>query len=251
MKYWIRRTFTLFALIAATAIAITGVSFAAPAAPLPVPLQPLGIGLTSPILLISPSAGAEVSYNSKFAWESELQPDKYVLKFKLADGTITKYTVPMELCTLGGTCTVKVDATGVLDVVKDGEPIKWRVIATNGDEKIKSPALTFIANTVSMPELLQPLNGGQLTPPGELVWDADIANAKYILIVRDMEGALIIKRVIPYTACGEVCTYNPFTGVLEMQTQYVWFVKARGFNGDKAKSGKLSFTTTTWPVTLK
>jgi hypothetical protein len=242
MKHWIRRTFTLSALIATTAV-----SFAAPAQPLPVPPEAVGARAISVIQLILPESGTEMSYPNKLVWETELEPDKYVLKFKMADGATAKYNVPMEQCTLEGICSVKLGDTGVLDNAKDGDIIKWRVIATNDGEKYKSYALTFIANTVDAPELINPANGAQLDVDEDLTWDNSPANAKYTLIVRDMEGALIIKRTILSTSCAAVCSYDPFAGhVLAQQTPYQWLVKARGFNGDKVKSGKQSFTTGSW-----
>ena len=241
MKHWIRRTFTLFALVVSVAI-----SYAAPDAPLPVPPKPPVVIAEVPIKVVLPEAGAVMSYPYKFVWESELQPDKYVLKFKRADGTITKYTVPMEQCTPEGICSVKAADTGVLDTAKDGGVIMWRVIATHGDEKTKTDAATFIANTVDTPELVHPANTTQLEVDEELSWEHSSANETYTLIVRDMEGALIIKRPVPTTACElGVCTYDPIP-VLAQQTAYTWLVKAKGFNGDKAKSLKQNFTTGSW-----
>jgi hypothetical protein len=141
----------------------------------------------------------------------------------------------------------------VLDTAKDGDAIKWRVVAKHGDETTKSAAMTFIANTVDAPELINPANGGQLDVDEDLSWTNSPANAKYTLIVRDGEtGETVIKRNIPAGSCAAVCIYDPFVGyILAQQTEYLWFVKARGFNGDKAKSAKQSFTTGSWAVAMK
>ena len=246
MKHWIRRTFTLSALIATMAV-----SFAASAQPLPLP-QPPAAGLTSVIEVILPESGAEATYYSSFVWGSELPQDSYVLRFKFADGTTAKYSVPMEACAPDGTCAVELADTGVLNTVSDNDVITWRVIAKHGDEKTKSAKATFIANTVSTPELINAVGGVQLSADEELSWTANAANERYILIIREAEtGALALKRNIAAEFCElGVCVYDPIPG-LAQQTDYIWFVKAKGYTGDKAKSAKQTFTTGSWAVAMK
>lgn len=247
MKYWIRRTFTLSALIATTAIGYTAM-----AQPLPPP-KPPAAALAISIELVAPSANEDSDREDVFVWQMEPQPDNFVIKFKLANGKKAKYVVPMGQCDPTGTCSVTLADTGILDKAKDGDPIKWRVISTLGGEKVTSANRTFVANTVSAPKLINAINGDQLELDEELIWYNADANAKYTLIVRDTAtGETVIKRMLPATFCGEVCEYNPFSGgVLKMFTAYTWLVKAKGFNGEKAKSGKAQFVTGGWAVALK
>lgn len=247
MKHWIRRTFTLSALIVTTAIGYT-----ATAQPLPPP-KPPAAALAIPIVLLDPWDGENADRGDMLIWQMEPEPDKFVIKFKLANGQKTKYVVPMDQCAPTGTCSVKLADTGILDNARDGDPIKWRVIAVHGGEKVKSENRTFIANTVSVPNLINAINGDQLQHDEELVWYNAQSNAEYTLIVRDMaNGENVIKRTLSADVCNEVCTYNPFsTDMLRQQTSYIWFVKAKGYTGEKAKSAKQTFTTSGWAVVMK
>src|SRR5690606_11206046 len=119
-----------------------------------------------------PEKRTDATRKHQFVWQSELQPDKYVLKFKLASGETARYIVPLFHCAADGICSVTLADTGILDKARDGDAIKWHVIAKLDGKKVKSAVRTFIANTVSAPILLQPLNGAQITPPKELEWDS-------------------------------------------------------------------------------
>lgn len=244
MKHWVRRTFTLSALVVMTTI-----GFAATAQPLPVPPQPPAAELTVPIEVNSPEAGAEVSAQHKFMWQSELQPDKYMLKFKRPNGTILKYTVPAESCTIAGICSVKLEETGILNKVKDGAVIKWRVIAVQGGIKTRTSAMPLTVNTVDKPTLLNTIGGDMHGVDKDLTWTASYANSRYVLIIRNATtGELVLKRPVLSEHCTpSVCSFNPILS-LDHYTAYSWFVKAKGYNGDKVKSATEFFVTGAWAM---
>jgi hypothetical protein len=246
MKIWIRRTFTLLALSVTATLGLV-----AQADPLPAPDAPAsGPRIAPAVELLSPPNGVTVTYDTVFTWSHTGAPDKYRLKLLIVEtGKRLTVKVPLENCGGAGFCTMTADDAALFEQVKDGFTVKWRVIATYGTEKSKSGTRSITVDTVSAPESLMPGDGTLLVPIDKLSWNAHSANRSYTLIVKDAEtNATVIKLLVPASECKATCVVNPFNGSLKQQTQYKWFVRAQGFNGDKAKSPKQSFTTSSWAV---
>ncbi len=76
-----------------------------------------------------------------------------------------------------------------------------------------------------------------------LSWDTAIANDRYTVIVKRLSTSeLVAKYHILDSACAVTCSFDPeILTDLVPGAQYRWFVKARGLNGDTAKSAKQNF----------
>jgi hypothetical protein len=234
MKKWIRSIVTLSTLTAAMTVGL-----ATHAEPLPVPSEPQVVVLVPPVMLLSPPNGVEGTYNTVFTWSHNDEATSYKLKVKLLEtGQTLSSTVDPASCNGAGFCTRTADAIDLFDHVEDGDTAEWWVIVKYGDAKAKSSRRTLVINSVSAPSDLSPSYGGWLTPSGALAWNDAFENMTYTLIVKHAEtGALVHKSTIHAYACGPICEVNPFEGMaFPNEEAFEWRVKAKGYNGDKAKT---------------
>jgi hypothetical protein len=242
-NYPIRRIALLAALMAG---ALTGMT--AQADPLPAPAEPKGGGGHEgppPVVLLMPAADANVTYDTLFAWKNPETPNKYILRLLIvATGETVKFNVPLDACADGGACGVAAGATPLFDHVKDGAVIQWRVIAKYDDGTSKSAKRLLRADTVNAPETLFPADDAMLLPVHNLTWNHSDANESYVVTIIDVEtGELTAKFTVLHGDCGATCAISPQITAQNQQQEYRWFVKAKGFNGNKAKSAKQMFTT--------
>jgi hypothetical protein len=145
----------------------------------------------------------------------------------------------------GADCVVPFYESTLHSAVRDGQTVKWHVTAVYGTQKVKSPLRTLTADTVNAPTALAPINGTVLAS-GELVnWNHSPANRSYTLIVKHVaSGTTVIKESLLSGECVIYCGKDPYElADLQGGAEYKWFVKATGFNGNKAKSAKYTFTT--------
>jgi hypothetical protein len=230
-------------LTALSALALTGAVVSAD--PLPVPNVPKVVPVPAPL---SPPNGVTANiYNTVFTWSHVGTPDKYILKLIILEtGKVISVNVPLANCNEAGFCTMAAsNVPALFDQVKDGDTIKWRAFAKFGVTKVKGTARTLIVDTVNAPTNLLPANGVALLPVHNLSWTNHNTNQSYVLMVKNAEtGALISKQMLPHEACAATCSVSATSlGTLPTGSSLTWFVKAVGFNGDKAKSAKQTLFT--------
>lgn len=235
----IHRAITLLVLILVASLGI------AHAEPLPAPAAPKDgpVVIIPPVNLLSPPAGVTVTAVSGLTWSNAVLPQKYIIKFVIVEtGQTLRFNVPLASCG-AGFCVLPISSTPLFDHVSDGDMFTWRVIAKHAFGSTKSAANMNIADTVSTPDSLLPVHGSTLQPVHDLTWDHDLANASYRLIVTHIAtGERVIKHKMLAAACAATCSADVFEMTAFVENHgYQWFVKAKGFNGDKAKSAKQTF----------
>jgi hypothetical protein len=199
--------------------------------------------LPQPVFLISPAEGATVRYDDSFVW-SHGGADKYILKFTIVEtGQKLKHAINGTSCGIDE-CSISMYKTPLFNTVHDGQTVKWRVVAKYGTEKIKSVVRTLTADMVNAP-MTSPVNGAVIGSGDELTWTNHPVNQSYTLIIKHVaSGETVIKESMLAGECLWLCSIDPHSlADLQDGAQYKWFVKATGFNGDKAKSAKHTFTT--------
>lgn len=242
MNKCIRRFFTLFALTAALAV-----SLVAHADPLPAPRPSAGGGGAVPVVpqitKIAPAAGLTATYATKLVWSNEVTPQKYILKFLFNGGEVFKFNVPLAYCVEDGNCTIAIGETPLFDLLADGDDVQWRVIGNFGSDKSKSTKWVFYADTVNAPASLTPGHGSNLYSGEDLIWNHSFTNASYTLIVTHIgSGERVVKHKVFAVSCAATCSADAFGLYSYIENHgYRWFVKARGYNGDVAKSATQNF----------
>lgn len=226
----IRRILTLAVLMVAATLSLAARADAPP---------PL-----APVFINGPADGATVSYETLFDW-TDTGANKYFLKFTVVEtGETFKHTLNGISCGITD-CEVAYENTPLYGAVADGQTVTWRVVAKYGASKVKSAPRTLTANTVVEPLFFLPASNSVVDLDEVLIWGADPINYRYTLIVKDLyTGVRVIKYFILDSACALTCAVNPHAlGDLDAGTQYRWFIKAEGQNGDIAKSAKQIFVT--------
>jgi hypothetical protein len=199
--------------------------------------------IPQPVFLISPGDGETVAYDDAFTW-SHGGADKYTLKFTIVEtGQNLKYKINGASCGIDE-CGVTLYKTPLFNAVKDGQFVKWRVIAKYGTQKVKSVVRTLTADMVNAP-VTTPVNGAVIGNGDALSWTNHPVNQSYTVIVRHVaSGDVVIKETMLAGECIWLCSINPHAlAELQSGAQFKWFVRAKGFNGNKAKSAKQTFTT--------
>ena len=236
----------IVAMTALSAVALTGAVVSAD--PVPVPNVPkLTIGYPVPSLLSPPDGVTANMYNTVFTWSHGSTPDKYILKVTVVStGETFSANAPLATCSGAGFCTLAAsDVPNLFDHVKDGDQVKWRVVAKYGETKVQSIARTLTFDTVNAPTNLLPANGALLMPVHNLSWTTHNTNKSYVLVVKNAAtGALVFKHKLSHEVCAVTCMMSATAlGVQPSGTTLSWFVKAIGFNGDVAKSAKQTLVT--------
>jgi hypothetical protein len=223
-----------------TATLFAGVT--ANADPLPVP-QKFEV-IVPPVSLLSPPNGVESTYNTVFTWSDTGTPNTYKLKIKNTNtGQKLTSSVDPATCNEAGFCTRSGDAIDLFEHVEDGDVIQWWVVAKYKDGKVKSSKRTLIMNTVSAPTTMQPGHTDNLYSENPLRWNDTFENMQYTLVVKYVDGGAVAhKSTMHSNACEDMCEVNPFEGQPFPDYElFTWFVKAKGYNGDKAKSAQQTF----------
>lgn len=195
-----------------------------------------------PVFLTAPEADATVLYNQIFSW-THGGADKYKLKFRIVEtGQKLKYTMMGASCGINE-CGVPLYKTPLFNAVKDGQVVVWRVVAKYGTTKVKSVARTVTAEMVTAPTIT-PDNGAVIATGDKLGWLNFPANQSYKVVVkRASTGEVMFKESVLAGECTWVCAVDPRElADLKPGVEYKWHVKAKGFNGNKAKSVKNTFT---------
>ena len=196
----------------------------------------------APVFINGPADGATVSYATLFDW-TDTGANKYFLKFTIVEtGETFKHALNGISCGIPD-CEVAYENTPLYDAVADGQTVTWRVVAKYGASKVKSAPRTLTANTVVEPSILLPSHNAQFQSGDLLSWDTAIANDRYTVIVKRLSTSeLVAKYHILDSACAVTCSFDPeILTDLVPGAPYRWFVKARGLNGDTAKSAKQNF----------
>lgn len=199
--------------------------------------------IPQPVFLISPGDGETVAYDDAFTW-SHGGADKYILKFTIVEtGQNLKHKISGASCGLDE-CSVTLYKTALFNAVKDGQFVKWRVIAKYGTQKVKSVVRTVAADMVNAP-VTTPVNGAIVGNGDALSWTNHPVNQSYTVIVKHVaSGEVVIKETMLAGECIWLCAIEPHAlAELQSGAQYKWFVRAKGFNGNKAKSTKHTFST--------
>lgn len=199
--------------------------------------------IPQPVFLVSPGDGETIAYDDDFAW-SHNGADTYVLKFTIVEtGQKLKQTIDGDSCGLDE-CGISMYKTPLFNAVKDGQFVQWRVIAKTGTEKVKSVVRTFTVDMVNAPAIT-PANGAVIDDEDTLSWTNHPVNQSYTVIVRHVaSGNVVIKETMLAGECIWLCSIEPHAlAELQSGAQFQWLVRAKGFNGSKAKSAKHTFTT--------
>jgi hypothetical protein len=224
----------MFATVALTAAALSGMAASAqPALPAALP-QPIGI--------ISPADGVLINYSHDFAWQNT-GANQFVLKFTVNEtGQTVKMKFASETCGLD-TCSFDFYDTPLFDVIKDGQSATWRVIGKYDSGKSKTTPRTIVANTVETPLLMSPANGANLGGDAPLVWKDGAINLLYTVVVKNnATGEKMLKTTIHTDSCPADCLILPHVAAeLTAGATYKWFVKSQGYNGNKLKSPVRTF----------
>ena len=242
MNKCIRRFFTLFALASALTVGLV-----AHADPLPAPRPSAGGGgavtVVPQISKIAPADGATATYANKLVWSNEVTPEKYILKFLLGSGEVVKFNVSLAYCVEDGNCTISIGETPLFDYLADGETVLWRVVGKFINGNSKTNQWTFHADTVNAPVTLTPGHGETVYSGEDLIWNHSFTNASYTLIVTHIgSGERVVKHKVFAVSCAATCSADAFGLYSYIENHgYQWFVKAKGYNGDKAKSAKQTF----------
>jgi hypothetical protein len=222
------------------ALALTGAVVSADPLPLPEPATPR-LSLYPAVTVVGPLTGETVTYGI-FVWVNEM-PDKYILKLKIVE-TGKTINIVMDPCIPGDNCRLEFGNVPFLSQIKDGQSLRWQVIAKYGVDKVKSTPQTVMMDTVNAPTPLSPANGQELLPVHNLIWNHSPANVWYTLIVKNGAGEMIIKHKLSYYSCNVVCVVNPYLlADLNAKTTYSWTVRAEGGYGESIKSAKQTFKT--------
>jgi hypothetical protein len=228
------------AMAALSAVALTGVIVSADPLPVPEPLTPR-LSLYPSVTIVGPLTGETVTYGI-FVWVNEM-PDKYIVKLKIME-TGKTFNVAVDSCVPGGNCHLEFGNVPFLSQLRDGQSLRWQVVARYGADKVKSTPQTVTMDTVNAPTQLSPANGQELLPVHQLVWDHTPANMYYTLFVKNGAGKVIIKHTLSYYSCNVVCAVNPYLlADLNAKTTYRWTVRAEGGYGQKIESAKQTFKT--------
>jgi hypothetical protein len=200
--------------------------------------------IPQPVFLISPGDGATIAYDDAFTW-SHGGADVYILKFTIMEtGEKLKSIIDGDSCGIDE-CSVTMHHTALFNAVKDGQFVKWRVVAKYGTQKVKSVVRTLTADMVNAP-VTSPTSGALIEAGEQLIWTNHPVNQSYTVIVRHVpSNTVVIKESMLAGECVlNLCAIEPHAlAELQNGAQYKWFVKATGFNGEKAKSAKHTFTT--------
>lgn len=234
-------------LAALSAIALTGAVVSAD--PLPVPDAPDAsvkgpIGAIPVTILAVPAHGGTLDQTDHLAW-TNVGADGYVVKMRVIETgqRITKKVLPAA-CT-AVYCTYMPNKTDFYPLVKDGQTVKWKVMAkfVDGGQTYRSTsnARTFIVDEINAPVLLSPASGEMIV--AGLTWDVDFSTTQYqILFVKNMETGEVAKYVRDTNGgCSFPCSIYPDS--LSQGTKYKWWVKAKGFTGESRLSEKRVFFT--------
>lgn len=202
----------------------------APEAPLP--------QLSVVVEILSPGTGKYVTQNTTLVWTNEVTPKNYKIKLTAdSTGKTVKFKVPLSHCVSNGNCAIALYETTLLKSLKDGEGFTWQVIGKTNAGKIKSPMQHQAADTVTVPTVLSPDNDMFVLPNPILSWNNSPANSKYVLVIRNATTNKLVAKVKRNASeCEGYCKVSTATFNLKVGKSYTWFVKAKGPNGDVAKS---------------
>jgi hypothetical protein len=227
-------------LTALSALALTGAVVSAD--PLPLPETPTPrLSLYPPVSIVGPLTGETVTHGI-FFWVNEM-PDTYIVKLKIME-TGKTFSVAVDSCVPGGNCHLEFGNVPFLSQLRDGQSLRWQVVAKYGEDKVKSAPQTVTMDTVNAPTQLSPANGQELLPVHQLIWNHSPANVLYTLFVKNGAGEVIIKHTLSYYSCNVVCAVNPYLlADLKAKTTYSWTVRAGGGYGETIKSAKQTFKT--------
>jgi hypothetical protein len=228
-------------LAALSAVAVTGAAVSAD--PLPVPEAPRtavkGPLVAVPVTtLASPADGGTLDQTEHMAWQN-IGADSYVVKMRvLQTGQRIKKTVTPDACN-AVYCIYTPSKADFYSLVKDGQTVKWKVTAKfiEGGVTYRSTsnARTFTVDEINAPVLLEGVTST------ELRWEVDSNTVKWhILFIKNTKNGIVKKVVFDANGgCSNPCVYYP--ELLEQDTKYKWWVKAKGFTGENALSAKQTF----------
>ena len=240
----IRRILSLLGLMAVMLCAM-----AVSADPLPAPSAPQDEGRFPTIpTLAAPANGGKIEQNGTFVW-TNLNATVSKLKIKVVEtGEIIVIKVTQSDCN-ALYCWWYPTKADLFDKVQDGWTIKWKVISKYAASGLKTKTAPFTAtvNEVDVPNLVSPVDNVLLLPAHSLKWKNDSQqNPFYTLtIVRVATQEKVSVTLEAYSHCQAECAVNPYDlpGDLATGSVYQWFVKAKGYTGETAKSEVRTFVT--------
>lgn len=235
------------AMAALSAVALTGA--AASADPLPVPDVP-GVEVKNPIAIIpvttlaSPADGGTLDQMHHLSWQN-VNADGYVVKMRVIETgqRITRQITPAACNSIY--CIYMPSKTDFYPLVKDGQTVKWKVTAKFVQDGYTSRSTsnprTFTVDEINAPVLFSPADGEAIL--GGLTWDIDTQTTEFqVLFVKNMQTGEVVKyKRDTNGGCSFPCSIYPEG--LEEGTEYKWWVKAKGFTGERMVSEKRMFFT--------
>ena len=240
----IRRILSLLGLMAVMLCAM-----AVSADPLPAPSAPQDEGRFPAVPTLSqPANGGKIEQNGIFSW-TNLNATLSKLKIRVVEtGEIIVIKVTQTDCN-GSYCWWYPTKADLFDKVQDGWSITWKVVSKFAGNPIRTKTAAFSAtvNEVDVPNLISPVDNVLLLPAHSLKWKNDSQQNPYytLTITNTATGEKISTTLEAYSACQAECAVNPHSlpGDLTSATTYTWFVKAKGYTGETAKSEVRTFVT--------
>jgi hypothetical protein len=205
------------------------------------------------IATYGPAQNGEISAMSTLQWE-DIGVDSYKIKFKIVrTGQVVSWT-PQFMCT--PQCMNYEYPTPLFNAARDGDQVKWWVIAKSGETVFKSAKMTAFVNEVDAAFSLSPSGNNVIAQDNidRLMWNMSDLTVDYKLVVKNVEtGSIVLKRVLNSTdvcdSTDDLCAFvfggaNPTVdSVFDHGTDYKWFVVSEGVSGEKAKSPVARFST--------
>lgn len=192
---------------------------------------------------ISPINNALLTPDMDLTW-TDTGDDEYTIKItsKLS-GIWRSTTVEGASVCGGGTCTWNMANNGFYVFYVEGEPMKWFVKGKSAGVTNKGSVGTFIIHGVDTPQLTTPVGGATYESADGLVWTNSELNSTYKVYVKDTVTGTISKTIVSGMDCGASnCDVLLHTFVTSHPGRtYRWWVRATGFEGQKAKSVKTTF----------
>lgn len=194
---------------------------------------------------ISPINNALLIPDMDLTW-TDTGDDDYTIKItsKLS-GIWRSTTVDGATVCGGGTCSWNMADNGFYVFYAEGEPMKWSVKGKSGGVTNKGSVGTFIIHGVETPQLTTPVGGATYESADGLVWTNTELNSHYKVYVRDTVTGTVSKTPFSGMDCGASNCDIPlhFFVTSHPGRTYKWWVRAFGFEGQKARSAKTTFVT--------
>src|SRR5690606_20271298 len=139
------------------------------------------------IATYGPAQNGEISVMSPLMWE-DIGVESYTIKFKIKRTGAVVAWAPQFMCT--PQCMNYEYPTPLFNAARDGDQVKWWVVAKAGGTVFKSAKMTAFVNEVDAPISLSPSgeNTVALHNIDYLMWDMSDLTVKYKVVVKNAKN---------------------------------------------------------------